>query len=134
MRPDVDGVAPVRCFPLSAPESWISFCDERGREVHSLGDPAALDEESKRILASELARREFIPQIRRIHAISAGAEPTTWEVTTDRGDTRFVLPSEDHVRRLGDGALITDEHGIRYRIGEIRSLDKASRKLLQRYL
>lgn len=128
------GVTPLRCFPLTDPNGWIAFVDGAGHEVFELRSPDALDPASREVLAAELAQREFIPEIRRIHEISAGAEPTSWHVETDRGETRFNLPSEDNVRRLGDGALVTDEFGIRYRIVDLRALDRSSRRLMGRYL
>src|SRR5690242_950335 len=33
-----EDVVPVRCFPFSEADGWISFCDERGREVFCLAD------------------------------------------------------------------------------------------------
>ncbi|MFL5350989.1 DUF1854 domain-containing protein [Archangium sp.] len=128
-------VVPVRCFPFSEADGWISFCDERGREVFCLADPGLLPPKARALLDAELARREFVPVIRRIHGVSAGAEPTTWHVETDRGETRFLLPSEDNIRRLGpSGAVLTDTHGVRYRVADLKALDAHSRKILQRYL
>ncbi len=128
-------VVPVRCFPFSDADRWISFCDERGGEVFCLPDPSLLNPKARALLETELSRREFVPVIRRIHSVSAGAEPTLWHVETDRGGTRFTLPSEDNIRRLGpSGAVITDIHGVRYRVADLRALDAHSRKLLQRYL
>jgi hypothetical protein len=129
------GVVPVRGFPFSAPETCISFCDEHGHEVFFLTDLAQLATPVRQLLEADLARREFIPVIRRIDSVSAGAEPTEWHVLTDRGETRFVLNNEDNIRRMGPrGALITDSHGIRFRIEDIRELDAHSRRVLRRYL
>lgn len=129
------GVVPVRGFPFSAPTVCISFCDEQGHEVCFLPDMAGLSAAAKKLLEADLARREFIPVIRGIHSVSAGAEPTDWYVVTDRGEARFVLSNEDSIRRMGEhGALITDSHGVRFRIDDMRSLDPASRRILRRYL
>jgi hypothetical protein len=127
-------VVPVRCFPFSEANRWIAFCDEKGREVYCLSDPSVLPPKARALLDAELARREFLPVIRRIHSVSAGAEPSHWHIDTDRGETRFTLPSEDNIRRLGPGAVITDTHGVRYRVADVKALDGHSRKLLQRYL
>jgi hypothetical protein len=76
-----------------------------------------------------------MPQVRRILEVRGAVEPTEWEVETDRGPARFVLNSEDDVRRLGeDRALILDAHGIRYLIPSLSALDGRSRRLLERYL
>lgn len=128
-------VTPVRCFPFSAPTGFIAFCDERGREVYCLDDPASLPAKARAVLERELARREFIPEIQRIEEISPASEPSTWRVVTDRGPTTFVLPSEDGIRRHGtDAAIVADDTGVRYRIGEMRKLDEKSRRFLRRYL
>jgi hypothetical protein len=82
-----------------------------------------------------MARREFVPIIRRIVRVSAPVEPSEWEVETDRGRTCFVVNSEDDVRRLdGQRAMILDTQGIRYLIPDLRGLDAASRRILERYL
>jgi hypothetical protein len=128
------GVSPVRAFPFSAPTQWISLCDERGHEVLCLAELAALEPEARATLEAELARRELVPVIRRIHAVVEGGGSSEWHVATDRGDTRFELTSEDSVRRMGDGALIIDAHGIRYRILDARALDSHSRKILRTYM
>jgi hypothetical protein len=129
------GVVPVRGFPFSAPTACISFCDDDGREVFFLPDLAQLPKPVRELLEADLARREFIPRIRTIYSVSAGAEPTDWHVLTDRGETRFVLNNEDGIRRMGpSGALITDSHGVRLRIDDTRALDPASRRILRRYL
>ncbi|MGI5863584.1 MAG: DUF1854 domain-containing protein [Myxococcales bacterium] len=128
------GVVPVRCFPFSAPSGAISFCDEAGHEVCCLGSLDELPPKTRSFLEADLARRELVPVIRRINRVSSGPEPTFWHVETDRGETSFQLPGEDHVRRMGEGALITDSHGLHFRIVRIRALDARSRKFLERYL
>jgi hypothetical protein len=129
------GVVPVRAFPFSAPEQWISLCDESGHEVICLTDVAELDRETRDQLAAELARREFVPRILRVLRVVAGGVASQWFVQSDRGNTSFELPSEDNIRRMGsDGALLIDSHGIRYRITSVPQLDAHSRRILRRYL
>lgn len=133
--PPVAGVTPVRCFPFSAPAERISFLDEQGKELYCLDALGALPPDERALVERELARREFVPVLRRIRSISPGAEPTLWHVETDRGEVRFTLPSEDNVRRLGEhGALVADAHGVRYRVPDLRLLDAHSRRLLAQYL
>jgi hypothetical protein len=56
-------------------------------------------------------------------------------VITDRGVTRFVLKSEDDVRRLGPhSGIIYDAHGVRYLIRDTRQLDLYSRRALEQYI
>ncbi len=130
-----ENVEPIRAFPISDPEHWISLCDPNGREVVQVRDLNDLSAEQRAMLVAELTRREFVPVIRRIESISSLAEPCEWFVETDRGSTSFVLNSDEHVRKLGqDRALILDSHGLRYLVPNAQQLDAHSRRLLSRYL
>jgi hypothetical protein len=128
-------VEPVRGFPISAPDRWISICDFQGRELVSVEDAGALAPEVRQVLSNDLTRREFVPLVRRIVNVPADAEQVPWEIETDRGPTRFVLNSGDDVRRLGPHrALIIDAQGIRYLVDDVRQLDPASRRIIERFL
>jgi hypothetical protein len=130
----VADVFPVRAFPVSDPDHWISICDTDGREILRIEKLADLPTDVRRVLEEELARREFIPVIQQIHA-ATHEEPSQWEVETDRGPTSFTLNSEDDVRRIEPHqASIVDAHGIRYLIPDVGRLDGASRRLLDHFL
>ena len=73
--------------------------------------------------------------IERLISVSTFSTPTTWSVRTDRGMSSFVLKGEEDIRRLrGNGLLITDSHGVTYRVLDMRALDRMSRRLLDRFL
>ena len=129
------GVEPVRMFPYTDHDRWISIVDASGREWALIEDLAALPPPVRQKLEQELASREFVPIVERIVDISAEADPSEWTVVTDRGKTRFVLNSEDDIRRLGPTqALITDATGVRFHIPDTTRLDSASRRLLSKFL
>jgi hypothetical protein len=129
------GIEPVRAFPLSDPEHGISLCDTEGHELVWIENVKDLPPALRAVLEADLAGREFVPVIRRMVRVSAPVEPSEWEVETDRGPTRFPLNSEDDVHPLDEHrALVTDAHGIRYLIEDVRLLDAVSRRLLERYL
>lgn len=129
------GVVPVRAFPITDPKHWVSICDPQGAELACYADLQALPTAARELIEAELTRRDFIPAIKRIVKIAATVEPTEWIVETDRGTTSFTLESDDRVRRLGrQQATITDSHGMRYLISDLRALDAASRRMLERYL
>jgi hypothetical protein len=129
------GVEVVRAFPISDPSRAISLCDAEGHEILCIEDLGSLPPEIRQLLEEELARREFVPIIRRIVAVSADAEPCEWHVETDRGATTFTLDSEDEVHLLDlHQVTVVDTHGIRYLIPDIRRLDAASRRILDRYI
>jgi hypothetical protein len=129
------GVHPVRAFPLSDPGGAVSLVGTNGRECVWIDSPAAVPADTRALLDEELARREFAPVIEQLIEVSTFATPSHWRVRTDRGETTIVLKGEEDIRRLGGGALlVTDSHGIGYRIRDPRALDRRSRRLLERFL
>ena len=130
-----EGVEPVRAFPLSDPDRWVAICDATGAELAFIDDLKQLSPAVRSVLDEALARRDFVPVVERIVRVSLDVEPSEWEVVTDRGVTRFLLTSDDGLRRLGPfEAMLIDSHGTRYLIPDIRRLDAASRKWLERFL
>ena len=129
------GVEPVRAFPISEPEKFISFCDPEGRETYFLLTIASLSEPQARLLRDELALREFLPVIERILRVIGEGIPSDWDVVTDRGETRFSLENDDDVRRIGPNrVMITDARKLRYQIPDLKDLDARSKRLIERYL
>ncbi len=129
------GVLPVRAFPIAAPDEGVSLVDADGHELAWVPRLDALDEPRRALLAEALQQREFMPCLLRVKAVSSFATPSTWEVDTDRGPTRFVLKGEEDIRRLGPGLLIVnDAHGVQYLIRDLQAMDRHSRKLLDRFL
>jgi len=87
------------------------------------------------LVEDELARREFMPEIRRIVSVSSFATPSTWQVDTDRGASTLVLKGEEDIRRLHSPALlIADSNGIHFLIRDRYALDQHSRRILDRFL
>jgi hypothetical protein len=128
-------VEPVRGFPMSDPDHWVSICDAEGRELSVIDDLAALSPSMRKVVEQNLSRREFVPTIRRILSVPADTEPAQWDVETDRGRTQFLVNSADDVRRLdGHRALVIDSDGIRYVVEDMRQLDPASRRILDLFL
>ena len=128
-------VAPVALFPLSQPDSWISIRLPDGTELACIEDPQTLPPDVWQLLKEDLSRREFVPTIRRIVRVSGNTEPCEWQVETDRGPTRFVLKSEEDVRRIGDHEiLILDAHGTRYHIPDLTAVDVKSRRIVEWYV
>jgi hypothetical protein len=129
------GVMPVRTFPLAAPDEGLSLVSAEGHEVAWINHLSDLSADTQSLMREELANREFMPVISRIDDVSSYATPSTWTVSTNRGTTNFVLKGEEDIRRLPDnGLLIADRHGILYRVEDRRTLDRHSRKILDRFL
>ena len=129
------GVAPVRAFPIQAPDEGISLMTGDGKEVAWIPSLDALPSATRALLEEELQGREFMPEIRAIRSVSSYATPSTWQVSTDRGDTSFVLRGEEDIRRISaDTLLISDSHGIHFLLRDLHGLDRQSRKILDRFL
>lgn len=129
------GVTPVRAFPIGAPDEGVSLVSTEGHELLWIERLSALPDASRRLLEDELASREFAPEVLRLKHVSTFSTPSTWDVETDRGDTHFVLKSEDDIRRLGQGRLlIASSHGVQFFVRDRFALDRASQRLLERFL
>lgn len=128
-------VKPIRIFPISDPEHWVSLCDADRNELICIEDLNHLPGRIRQILLEELGIREFLPIIKKIRRISSRFVPSEWQIETDRGVTCFILKDEDDIHRLSiHRILIIDAHRIRYLIPDMRRLDSASRRLLAHYI
>ena len=130
-----EDVAPVRAFPIQSPDEGISLVQGDGKEVAWIEHLNDLPPASRALLVEELEGREFMPEIARVKSVSSFATPCTWQVDTDRGETQFVLKGEEDIRRIGSASLlISDSHGIQFLIRDMFTIDKHTRKILDRFL
>lgn len=130
-----EGVLPVRAFPIQAPGEGISMVLPDGKEVAWIDDLAGLPDAIGQLVHDELEGREFMPEILRIVGVTSFATPCTWTVATDRGHTEFLLKGEEDIRRIGaTSLLVADNHGIHFLIRDMFTIDKHSRKILDRFL
>ena len=130
-----EGVVPVRAFPIGAPDDGIALVNTEGHELLWIDTLADLPAAIAALVEEELASREFVPEIKRIHSVSSFACPSTWEIETDRGEAHLVLKGEEDIRRLDrEKLLIADTHGIQYLVRDVQAMDRASRKILDRFL
>lgn len=127
-------VRPLRLFPLTDPEHWIAILDERGQELACIEDPATLTADQRDVLDAALARRHFVPVIRRIISITRADDGHDWFVETDRGTTTFRIETDESIQTLGSGRIvIIDKLGTRYLVPNVADLDRDSRRKLERY-
>ena len=130
-----EGVAPVRAFPIQAPDQGISMVLGDGKEVGWIDDIAGLPLQVRELVQDELEGREFMPEILHVKDVSSYATPCTWFVKTDRGDTEFTLKGEEDIRRIGAASLlVADNHGINFLIRDMYTIDKHTRRILDRFL
>ena len=129
------GVNPVRAHPISAPDDGLSLIGGDGHELLWIPRLSALPSNERQLIEEELAAREFTPTIQRIAKVSTFSTPSQWSVETDRGPTQFILKTEEDIRRLGDGRLlIGSSHGISFMVPDRFALDRASKRILERFL
>jgi hypothetical protein len=137
---DADGtqhidIVPVRAFPIAAPDEGLSLVSQDGHELVWIGSSADLPPDIRALLDEELAVREFTPVITRLNSVSTYSTPSSWEVETDHGPTRFVLKGEEDIRRLNRTTLlIASGHGIQFLVRDMSALDRHSKRLLERFL
>jgi len=130
-----DNVMVVRAYPVTAPEAGVGVMDSEGHELFWFDRLGDVTEHLRQALEEALGEREFLPEILALKAVSSFATPSTWTVVTDRGETRFMLKGEEDIRRLtGSILLINDAEGVQYMIRDVSQLDRASRKLLDRFM
>ena len=131
----VQGVVPVRAFPVQSPEQGIALMDADGHEAVWLDALSDVPQPAQGLIRDALESREFMPEIQTIVSVSSFSTPCTWVVKTDRGDTQFVLRGDEDIRRLaGQTLLVSDSHGIHFLIRDLEKLDKDSRKILDRFM
>jgi hypothetical protein len=131
----IEGVSPIRAFPIQSPELGISLVHSDGHEVAWVDELAELPEPAQSLIREELQSREFMPSILSIEGVTSYSTPCTWRVKTDRGDTSFVLRGDEDLRRVGSTILlVTDSHGIQFLIRDAAKLSRDSRKILDRFL
>jgi hypothetical protein len=128
-------VTPVRAYPVTAPHEGIALMSKDGKELLWIARMADCEPQFAALVNEELAQRDFMPVISEITRVSSFVTPCTWTVATDRGVTQFILRGEEGIRKLGAGALlISDSYGLQYLVPDYRKLDRAGRKILDRFL
>jgi hypothetical protein len=129
-----ENVRPMRIFPLTQPDLWISLQDTNGVELACVENPASLPESKRAALNRALSARDFVPVIRSINRITRAADGHEWHVVTDRGPTTFRVETDESIQNLGGMRLvIIDVRNTRYLIPNIASLDRESQRKLERY-
>ena len=128
-------VVVVPLFPISANKQWVSIVSADGEELACLDSIQGLSPSNVSLLEEELSLREFVPVIEKVVRVSGITEPCEWFVETDHGPTHFVLKTEEDVRRISAKVVnITDANGIRYRVEDMKQLDKRSRAFIEWYV
>ena len=125
-------VEPVRTFPLTQPDQYISLLDVHKNELGLIEDINLLKEADQLVLAEELEKCYFMPKITKIHFIAGRFGVTEWEAETDSGTVSFDLRSRNDITVLDGGrVLIKDIDGNRFEIVNYHRLDPKSIAVLE---
>lgn len=135
-------VVPVRAFPVSEPDSFISIREPdtkdvgKGAEIGLIENLNDFDENSVSLIKKELDKRYFTPIIQKIYSIKEQFGFLYFEVLTSAGKSSFVMNNpSSNIRVLEDKrSLIYDIDGNCFEIPEISKMDKASFRKIEIYL
>ena len=124
-------VVPMRAFPISMRNQYISLRDADGNELGLIRDPNQLDQASRELLEAALRRRYFMPLIHKISSLHEKFGIIEWAVETDRGTKRFFTKSlHNSLKPTDAGFIITDIENNRYEIRNDADLDPQSAAIL----
>jgi hypothetical protein len=124
-------VVPMRAFPISVRDKYISIRDAGGNELGVIRDPDELEEGSRKLLKKEVWKRYFTPVIHSVRSLNDKFGILEWEVETDRGRKKFLTRSlHDSLTETDTGFIITDMENNRYEIRNPSDLDTHSASIL----
>ncbi len=135
-------IVPVRAFPITDPEDFISIKEPdskekgKGAEIGMIRRLSDFDAESGALLREELSRRYFTPTIRKITAVKEKFGYSYWDAETTAGKISFVMNNpSSNIRALEDGRVfIHDIDGNCFQIPDPAKLDRASFKKIEIYM
>ena len=129
----VRNVRVVRAAPLSHPSRYITFLDEKGRELYIVDRLDDLPPPARRLVEEELARYYLGSTIQHINELESEFGIAYWDVETPRGRRDFVVKDvQSSATWLSPTLLLlVDVDGHRFEISDLRILDGRSQKLLE---
>ncbi|WP_373231248.1 DUF1854 domain-containing protein [Cohnella sp.] len=132
----IDAVKVSRLFPITRGESCIRVADLDGNEWGVLRTTSGMEASSRAALSMELRISPYLPCMERISMIRRRFNQFIWEVDTDYGKLSFFTgPIYEAAVNLQNGIrLVTDLEDQRYIVPADHNLDKASRRMLAKWL
>lgn len=139
---EFERVVPVRAFPITDPEEFISIKEPdsrekgKGAEIGLIRKMSDFDTETQALLREELDRRYFTPVIKRLTGVKEKFGYHYWDAETSAGKVSFVMTNvSSNIRTLEDGRVfIHDIDGNCFQIPDPAKLDKASLKKIEIYM
>ena len=139
---EFERVVPVRAFPITDPDEFISIKEPdsrekgKGAELGLIRRMSDFDADTQALLREELDRRYFTPVITRLTGVKEKFGYFYWDAETTAGKISFVMTNvSSNIRTLEDGRVfIHDIDGNCFEIPDPAKLDKASLKKIEIYL
>jgi hypothetical protein len=126
-----------RAFPHELLWTYISVLGDNNKEIGLIYDIADFDEETTRLLKTELERKYYSPVVTAIHSLKERYGFSYWKVTVSDGRTlNFTMQDtfRNIVRTGEDGAILLDVDGNRFVLESITALDRKSYRRIELYL
>jgi hypothetical protein len=135
-------VVPIRAFPISDPDDYISIREPdskdhgRGLEIGMITHIRDLSDEARIMLEEELEKRYFTPELRKIYSVVEKFGYLNFDAETSAGRINFVMVNPySNFRTLEDGRVfIYDIDGNCFRISDPQKLDRHSYRKIEIYL
>ena len=139
---EFERVVPVRAFPITDPDEFISVKEPdsrekgKGAEIGLIRKMSDFDEGTQALLREELDRRYFTPVIKKLTGVKEKFGYFYWDAETSAGKISFVMTNiTSNIRTLEDGRVfIHDIDGNCFQIPDPSKLDKASLKKIEIYM
>ena len=126
-----------RAFPHELLWTYISVLGENSKEIGLVYDINDFDEETARLLRTELERKYYSPKVATINSLKERYGFSYWKVTLSDGrNLDFTMQDtfRNIVRTGEDGAILLDVDGNRFVIESIAALDRKSYRRIELYL
>ena len=139
---EFESVVPVRAFPITDPDEFISIKEPdsrekgKGAELGLIRRMSDFDADTQALLREELDRRYFTPVITRLTGVKEKFGYFYWDAETTAGKISFVMTNvSSNIRTLEEGRVfIHDIDGNCFEIPDPAKLDKASLKKIENYM
>lgn len=135
-------VVPVRAFPISDPNDYISIREPdskekgKGLEIGMITTITDVSPAAQELINAELERRYFTPELLKIYSVTEKFGYQNFEAETSAGRISFVVVNPySNFRTLEDGRIfIYDIDGNCFRISDPTKLDRNSFRKVEIFL
>lgn len=139
---DVGRVDILRLFPLHQKDKYLSVRRkaeshrDRNTEIGIIETLDSFSEEEKELVAHEMEKRYFVPEIVKVKNAKEEFGHTYWETETTAGERNFTTfdMSSSLIRISENSVMLIDVDGSRYLIPDLKKADDKAMKILDIWL